>query len=84
VARSDGVVGVMIRVRIKMTRKERFIAKREAARLGVSLAEFLRRSLLTALPVNEIKPWMRYAGMVQSGDPASSRHIDDLVYSRKD
>ena len=73
----------MIQVRIKMARKEHSIARREAARLGISLAELLRRSLRTALPVNDTKPWMRYAGMVQSGDPASSRHIDDLVYDRK-
>jgi hypothetical protein len=73
----------MIRVRIKMTKREHSIAKREAARLGISLVELLRRSLRTALPVNDTKPWMRYAGMVQSGDSASSRHIDDLVYGRK-
>ena len=73
----------MIRVRIKMTKREHSIAKREAARLGISLAELLRRTLRAVLPVNDTKPWMRYAGMVQSGDPASSRHIDDLVYGRK-
>lgn len=59
------------------------MAAHEAARLGISLAEFLRLSLRAALPVSETKPWMRYAGMVQSGDPASSWHIDDLVYGRK-
>ena len=73
----------MIRMRLKLTNKEYYTAKREAARLGISLVELLRRGLRTALPVNDTKPWMRYAGMVQSGDPASSRHIDDLVYGRK-
>jgi len=73
----------MIRMRLKLTNKEYYTAKREAARLGISLVELLRRSLRTALPVNDTKPWMRYAGMVQSGDPASSRHTDDLVYGRK-
>lgn len=73
----------MIRMRLNLTNKEYYSAKREAARLGISLAEFLRRSLRTALPVNDTKPWMRYGGMVQSGDPASSRHVDDLVYGRK-
>jgi hypothetical protein len=48
------------------------------------LAELLRRSLRTTLPVDESKPWMRYAGMVASGDPESSRHIDDLIYGQKD
>jgi hypothetical protein len=36
------------------------------------------------LPVDERKPWMRYAGMVESGDSESSRHIDEIVYGRKD
>jgi len=48
------------------------------------LAELLRRSLRTVLPVNDTKPWMRYAGMVETGDPASSRHIADVGYGRKD
>jgi hypothetical protein len=74
----------MIRTQISLTKDEYVAAKREASRLGISLAELLRRSLRTALPVNDTKPWMRYAGMVESGDPASSRHIDDLVYGRKD
>ena len=74
----------MIRTQISLTKDEYAAAKREAARLGVSLAELLRRSLRTVLPVNDTKPWMRYAGMVESGDPASSQHIDDVVYGRKD
>lgn len=74
----------MIRTQISLSEKEYAASKREAARLGISLAELLRRSLRTALPVDESKPWMRYAGMVESGDPASSRHIDDIVYGRKD
>ena len=75
---------IMIRTQISLTKDEYVAAKREAARLGISLAELLRRSLRTALPVNDTKPWMRYAGMVESGDPASSRHVDDVVYGRKD
>ena len=74
----------MIRTQISLTKDEYVAAKREAARLGISLAELLRRSLRTVLPVNDSKPWMRYAGMVETGDPASSQHIDDVVYGRKD
>ena len=74
----------MIRTQISLTKDEYGAAKREAARLGISLAELLRRSLRTVLPVNDTKPWMRYAGMVETGDPASSQHIDDVVYGRKD
>jgi len=74
----------MMRTQISLTKDEYAAAKREAARLGISLAELLRRSLRTVLPVNDSKPWMRYAGMVETGDPASSQHIDDVVYGRKD
>ena len=74
----------MIRTQISLTETEYAAAKREARRLGISLAELLRRSLRTVLPVDETKAWMRYAGMVESGDPASSRNIDEVVYGRKD
>ncbi len=73
----------MIRTQISLSEKEYEAAKREAARLGISLAELLRRSLREFLPVDESKPWMRYAGMVGSGDPRSSRRIDDIVYGEK-
>jgi hypothetical protein len=74
----------MIRTQISLTEDEYKSAKREAARLGISLAELLRRSLRSLVPVDERKPWMRYAGMVETGDPESSRHVDDIVYGRKD
>ena len=74
----------MIRTQISLTKDEYAAAKREAARLGISLAELLRRALRTVLPVNDTKPWMRYAGMAETGDPASSQRIDDVVYGRKD
>lgn len=74
---------MMVRTQISLSEEEYGAAKREAERLGISLAELLRRSLRSVLPVDESKPWMRYAGMVESGDPSSSRRIDDVVYGRK-
>ncbi|CAN5737767.1 hypothetical protein BH20ACT12_BH20ACT12_08210 [soil metagenome] len=74
----------MIRTQISLTEKEYLAAKREAERLGISLAELLRRSLRAVIPADEAKPWMRYAGIVESGDPRSSQNIDDVVYGRKD
>lgn len=74
----------VIRTQISLTEEEYEAAKAEARRLGISLAELLRRSLRSILPVDASKPWMRYAGMVESGDPESSRHIDDVVYGHKD
>ncbi len=74
----------MIRTQISLTEKEYHAAKREAERLGISLAELLRRSLRAVIPVDEAKPWMRHAGMVESGDPRSSQNIDDVVYGQRD
>jgi hypothetical protein len=73
----------MIRTQISLTDKEYKAAKAEAARLGISLAELLRRSLRHILPSDESKPWMRYAGMVETGDQDASQKIDEVVYSQK-
>ncbi|MBI4558066.1 MAG: CopG family transcriptional regulator [Candidatus Hydrogenedentes bacterium] len=73
----------MIRTQISLSEVEYRAAKREARRLGISLAELLRRSLRTVLPADASKPWMRYAGMIETGDPESSQKIDDIVYGQK-
>ena len=73
-----------MRTQISLSQKEYEAAKREARRLGISLAELLRRSLRDVLPVDESKPWMRYAGMVESGDDRASQRIDDVIYGQKD
>ena len=73
----------MIRTQISLSPLEYEAAKAEAARLGISLAELLRRSLRSILPVDDSAPWMRYAGMVESGDPHSSQNVDDVVYGQK-
>ena len=75
---------IMIRTQISLPEEEYEAAKEEASKLGISLAELLRRSLRTVLRVDESKPWMRYAGIVESGDPNSSHNIDDVVYGQKD
>lgn len=73
----------MIRTQISLSEEEYEAAKREAERLGISLAELLRRSLRTLLPVDDEKPWMRLAGMVESGDSRSSQRLDEIVYGHK-
>ncbi len=73
----------MIRIQVSLSEDEYNAAKREADRLGISLAELLRRSLRQLLPVDQSRPWMRLAGMVESGDSSSSQSIDDVVYSRE-
>ena len=74
----------MVRTQISLSELEYDTAKREASRLGISLAELLRRSLRTMLPADESKPWMKYAGMIETGDPTASQKIDDVVYGQKD
>jgi hypothetical protein len=73
----------MIRTQISLSDEEYRAAKAEAARLGISLAELLRRSLRNIIPADEKKPWMRYAGMVETGEENASQKIDDTVYGQK-
>ena len=74
----------MIRTQISLSKEEYEAARKEAKALGISLAELLRRSLRPMLPYDSSKPWMRYAGFIESGDPESSTRIDEIVYGLKD
>jgi hypothetical protein len=74
----------MIRTQVSFDEQEYVLAKKEAKALGISLAEFIRRAIRSALPFSRKAPWMRYAGLVESGDPRSSRSIDEIVYGSKD
>lgn len=74
----------MIRTQISLDRKEYDSAKKQAASLGISFAEFIRRAVREQLPVERQGPWMKYAGFVESGDRRSSQSIDEIVYGDKD
>ncbi|MEP7367527.1 MAG: CopG family transcriptional regulator [Acidobacteriota bacterium] len=78
----------MIRTQISLDSDEYDLAKSEARTLGISVAEFVRRAVRDRLPTQRgaplNAPWMRYAGLVESGDPNSSQSIDDLIYGTKD
>lgn len=74
----------MIRTQISLSELEYEKAKEAAKKEGISLAEFFRRSLRTILPVEKNKPWMRYAGFIESGNPQSSQRIDEVIYGQKD
>lgn len=71
---------MMVRTQISLTEQEYKAAKREAQRLGISLAALVRRSLRSIVPHGDEPPWMRYAGMVTSGDRRSSVSVDELFY----
>jgi len=74
----------MIRTQVSFDEREYVLAKKEAKALGISLAEFVRRAIRSALTPSSKAPWMRYAGFVESGDPRSSSSLDDIVYGSKD
>lgn len=74
----------MIRTQISLDKQDYNLAKKEAKELGISVAEFVRRAVRDALPVRGEGPWMKFAGFVETGDPDSSRSVDELVYGQKD
>ena len=74
----------MIRISFNLEKREHALAKKDARSLGISVAELVRRAIRDKLPVSNEAPWMQYAGMVASGDPNSSRSIDEIVYGSKD
>ena len=74
----------MIRTQISLDEREYRLAKDHARALGISVAEFVRRAVRDALPPAGQGPWMRFAGLVETGDAHSSQSVDDLVYGRKE
>jgi hypothetical protein len=74
----------MIRISVRFDLQEHSRAQEEAEALGISVAEFVRRAVRDKLRISCDQPWMRYAGMVESGDAHSSTSIDEIVYSSKD
>lgn len=73
----------MIRTQVSLSPQEYDAAKKEAKQQGISLAEFFRRALRRALPMPGNKPWMRFCGLVESGNPNSSQEVDS-IYDEKD
>ena len=74
----------MIRTQISLHEEEYRLAKKEAGSLGISVAEFVRRAVQEALPPKGQGAWMRFAGLVETGDPRSSQSIDEIVYGAKE
>jgi hypothetical protein len=77
----------MLRTQVSLDDQDYKSAKKEAAALGISVAEYVRRAIRNALPTPRLRnqpDWMRYAGLVESGNPQSSQSIDEIVYGDKD
>ena len=73
----------MSRIQVSLDKKDYALVRKEAKLLGIPTEEFVRRAVRDKLRVNASRPWMRYAGMVDSGDFHSSQSIDDVVYGAK-
>ena len=79
----------MIRTQISFDEELYRAAQREAARLGVSLAELCRRALARVVSRGgkpSKRPWSRYGGAIAGGrlDESSKENIDRVVYGSKD
>ena len=78
----------MIRTQVSLGENEYHLAKREAKALGIPVAELVRRALRQSIAIEAQNstqaPWMRYAGLVETGDAHSGQRIDDLIYGHKD
>jgi hypothetical protein len=73
----------MIRTQVSFDAAEYQLVKEEARALGISIAEVIRRAVRDALPDRKEAPWMRFAGLIESGDRASSQSVDEIVYGSK-
>ena len=74
----------MIRTQVSLEENEYAAAKAEAKSLGISVAELVRRAVRQMLPPQGDGPWMKFAGLVETGNPRSSQSIDEIVYGQKD
>jgi hypothetical protein len=66
-------------MRLMLDEGDHEMAKKKAKALGISVAEFVRRAIRQSLGSMSDKPWMRYAGLVESGNAKSSQEIDQIV-----
>jgi hypothetical protein len=70
----------MIRIQINLDRREYELVRKEARAHGMSVAEFVDKRFATSCLPPRGAPWIRYAGLVESGDPRSSQSVDAIVY----
>jgi hypothetical protein len=73
----------MVRMQISFDEQEYMLAREQAKKLGISVAELLRRAVRDALPLEANSTWMSYASLVDSGDSRSSQSIDEVVYRKR-
>jgi hypothetical protein len=84
---------IMIRTQVSLDEEAYRAAQDEAARQGISFAELCRRAIGRFLAVSsssggddrgrKARPWMRFAGSLESGDADASRTVDAVVYGSR-
>ena len=73
----------MIRTQVSFDNRSTLCPK--GSKVARHLARGIRASRRSrTVACAEAAPWMRYAGMVESGDPESSASIDEIVYGSSD
>lgn len=74
----------MVRTQVSFDAEMYEEARRQARLARISLAEFCRRAVARALVAGSRKErsWLRFSGILASGDPDSSRSVDQVVYGR--
>ncbi len=70
----------MIRTQIRLDATEYKLLKEQSRALGVSLEEIIRRAIRDVLPHDNRGAWMRFAGLVESGDSRLSQSVDEVAY----
>jgi len=74
----------MIRTQISVDVDVYTRAKAVARRMGISVAELVRRGLQETIAREPTsKPWMAYAGILD-GRPEDSSTVDEVVYGRSE
>jgi post-segregation antitoxin (ccd killing protein) len=74
----------MIRTQISVDVDVYTRAKAVARRMGISVAELVRRGLQETIAREPTsKPWMAYAGILE-GRPEDSSTVDEVVYGRSE
>jgi hypothetical protein len=74
----------MMSIRVSLDAVEYERVRQQAQQLGISIAEVIRRAVRDALRMAEGGEWMPFAGFVESGNPHSSRSVDDVICGAKD
>ena len=74
----------MIRTQVSVDVDVYTRAKAVARRMGISVAELVRRGLQETIAREPTsKPWMAYAGILD-GRPEDSSTVDEVVYGRSE